>query len=68
MLSHDINTSVQLRLYSTLLSLDILKADKGSFDHRVSSSVRHNIEVGDLQFKDELLCSAPISLIAVIKT
>ncbi len=43
--SHDINTSVQLQLYSKLLSLDLFKPDNGPFDHRVSSSVRNNIEV-----------------------
>ncbi len=32
-------------LYSKLLSLDLFKPDNGPFDHRVSSNVRHNIEV-----------------------
>ncbi len=45
MSSHDINTSVQLRFYSKLLSLDLFKPDNGVFDNRVSSSVHHNIEV-----------------------
>ncbi len=30
---------------SSVLSLDLFKPDNGPFDHRVSSSVRHNIEV-----------------------
>ncbi len=48
MSSHDINTSVQLRFYSKLLSklsLDLFKPDNGPFNNRVSSSVHHNIEV-----------------------
>ncbi len=39
MSSHDINTSVQLRLYSKLLSLDLFKPDNGPFDHRMSAII-----------------------------
>ncbi len=43
--SHDINTSMQLRLYSKLLSSDLFKPENALFDPWVSSSVRHSIEV-----------------------
>ncbi len=78
--SHDINTSVQLQLYSKLLSLDVFKPDNGPFDllypavSAIISKCASLIIVLAKIFSHNMICSlkinycAPIALLVVIKT